>query len=46
VISSPRGQVDADQIVQKDPLELSERIFCTNLIIQNGQGIDIILGIS
>jgi hypothetical protein len=34
--------VDVDQIVQKVPLELSERIFSTNLIILSGQGIDVI----
>jgi hypothetical protein len=33
VISTPGGRVDADWIVQKVPLELSERIFSTNLII-------------
>jgi hypothetical protein len=38
--------VDADRIVQKVLLELSERIFSTNLIILNGQGIDVILGMS
>jgi hypothetical protein len=38
--------VDADHIVQKVLLELSERIFSTNLIILNGQGIDVILGMS
>jgi hypothetical protein len=38
--------VDADWIVQKIPLELSGRIFSTNLIILNGQGIDVILGMS
>jgi hypothetical protein len=38
--------VDADRIVQKVPLELSGRIFCTNLIILSGQGIDVILGMS
>jgi hypothetical protein len=46
VISTPGGQVDANQIVQKVPLELSEMIFSTNLIILNGQGIDVILGMS
>jgi hypothetical protein len=34
--------VDVDRIVQKVPLELSERIFSTNLIILSGQGIDVI----
>jgi hypothetical protein len=38
--------VDADQVVQKVPLELSGRIFITNLIILSGQGIDVILGMS
>jgi hypothetical protein len=38
--------VDADQVVQKVPLELCRRIFSTNLIILCGQGIDVILGMS
>jgi ABC-type siderophore export system fused ATPase/permease subunit len=38
--------VDANRIVQKAPLELSERIFSTKLIILSGQGIDVILGMS
>jgi predicted aspartyl protease len=46
VISTPRGRVDADRVVQKVLLELSERIFSTNLIILSGQGIDVILGMS
>jgi hypothetical protein len=46
VISTPRGRVDADQVVQKVPLELSRRKFRTNLIILSGQGIDVILGMS
>jgi hypothetical protein len=46
VISTPRGQVDADQVAQKVSLELSRRIFSTNLIILSGQGIDVILGMS
>jgi hypothetical protein len=46
VISSPRGRVDVDRIVQKVPLELSGRIFSTNLIILSGQGIYVILGMS
>jgi hypothetical protein len=40
VIRTPRGRVDADQVVQKFLLELSRRIFSTNLII------DVILGMS
>jgi hypothetical protein len=46
VIRTPRGRVDADQVVQKFPLELSRRIFSTNLIVLSGQGIDVILGMS
>jgi hypothetical protein len=45
-ISTPGGWVDADQVVQKDPLKLSGTIFSTNLIILSGQGIDVILGMS
>jgi predicted aspartyl protease len=33
VISTLGGRVDANRIVQKVPLELTERIFRTNLII-------------
>jgi predicted aspartyl protease len=46
VISTPGGRVDADRIVQKVPLELFGMIFSTNLIILNGQGIYVILGMS
>jgi hypothetical protein len=46
VISTPGGRVDANQVAQKVPLELSGRIFSTNLIILSGQGIDVILGMS
>jgi hypothetical protein len=46
VICTLEGQVDADRIVQKVPLELSGKIFRTNLIIPGGQGIDVILGMS
>jgi hypothetical protein len=46
VISSLGGQVDADQVVKKVLLELSGRIFSTNLIILSGQGKDVILGMS
>jgi hypothetical protein len=38
--------VDANRIVQKALLELSGRIFCTNLIILGGKDIDVILGMS
>jgi predicted aspartyl protease len=46
MISTLGGRVDANRIVQKVPLELFEKIFSTNLIILNGQGIDVILGMS
>jgi hypothetical protein len=38
--------VDANRIVQKALLELSRRIFRTNLIILGGKVIDVILGMS
>jgi hypothetical protein len=38
--------VDTDQIVCKAPLELAGRVFSTDLIILNGQGLDVILGMS
>jgi hypothetical protein len=44
VISTPGGRVDVNQMAQKILLELSGRIFSTNLIILSGQGIDAILG--
>jgi hypothetical protein len=46
VISTPRGRVDANRIAQKVSLELSGRVFNTNLIILSGQGIYVILGMS
>jgi hypothetical protein len=46
VISTPGGRGDADRIVQNVPLELSRRIFITNLIILSGQGVDVILGMT
>jgi hypothetical protein len=46
MISTPGGRVDANQLAQKVPLELSRRIFITNIIRLSGQGIDVILGMS
>jgi hypothetical protein len=46
VISTPGGRVEADHIAQKVPLELSRKVFSTNLIILSGQGIDVILEMS
>jgi predicted aspartyl protease len=38
VISTPGGQVDADRIVHKAPLELAGRVFSTDLIILRVKG--------
>jgi hypothetical protein len=38
--------VDADRIVRKVPLDLSGRVFETDLIVLSGQGINVILGMS
>jgi predicted aspartyl protease len=46
MISTPGGRVHADRVVQKVPLELSGRIFSTNVIILSSQGIDVTLGMS
>jgi hypothetical protein len=46
VISTPGGRVDADRVVRKVPLNLSGRVFKTDLIVLSGQGIDVILGMS
>jgi hypothetical protein len=46
VISTPGGRVDVNHIVQKVLLELSRRMFNTNLIVLSVQGIDVILGMS
>jgi hypothetical protein len=44
VIFTPRGRMVADHMVRKIPLELVGQIFLTNLLILEGQVIDIILG--
>jgi hypothetical protein len=46
VISTLGGRVDVDRIVRKVPLNLSRRVFETDLIVLSGQGIDVILGMS
>jgi hypothetical protein len=43
-ILTPGGRVVADCMVHKIPLKLARQIFPTNLLILEGQGIDIILG--
>jgi hypothetical protein len=44
LILTPGGRVVAECMVRKIPLKLAERILPTNLIILEGQEIDIILG--
>jgi hypothetical protein len=46
VISTPGGRVDADRLVHRAPLNLVGRLFETDLIVLNGQGLDVILGMS
>jgi hypothetical protein len=46
VISTPRGQVDADRIVRRAPLELAGRVFNADVIKLKGQGLNVILGMS
>jgi hypothetical protein len=46
VISTPGCQVDADRLVRRAPLDLAGRVFKTDLIVLNGQGLDVILGMS
>jgi hypothetical protein len=38
--------VNADRVIRKVPLDLSGRVFESNLIVLSGQGIDVILGMS
>jgi hypothetical protein len=45
-ISTPRGRVVADRMVRTIPLELVERVLSVRLIILEGQGIDVILGMN
>jgi hypothetical protein len=42
VISTPGGWVDADRLVRRAPLDLAGRVFETDLIVLNGQGLDVI----
>jgi hypothetical protein len=46
MISTPRGRVMANQIAREVSLELAGQVFWTHLIILDGQGIDVILGIN
>jgi predicted aspartyl protease len=44
MISTPRGRVSTKHIARKPPLDLAEKVFKVCLIILDGQGIDVILG--
>jgi hypothetical protein len=46
MIRTPRGRFMANQIAREVPLELARQVFPTHLIVLDGQGIDIILGMS
>jgi hypothetical protein len=46
VISTPGCRVDVDRLVRRAPLDLAGRVFKTDLIVLNGQGLDVILGMS
>jgi hypothetical protein len=46
MISTPGGRVVTNQIARDVPLELVEQVFPTHLIVLDGQGIDVILGMS
>jgi hypothetical protein len=46
MISTPRGRVVANRIAREVPLELAGHVFLTHLIVLDGQGIDVILGMS
>jgi hypothetical protein len=45
-ISTPGGQVVANQMARKIPLELAGQVFYTALIFMKDQGIDVILGMN
>jgi hypothetical protein len=46
MISTPGGQIVTKQVVVNPPLNLKGRIYKTCLIILDGQGIDVTLGMS
>jgi hypothetical protein len=46
MISTPRGRVMAKQIAREVSLELAGQLLPTHLIVLDGQGIDVILGMS
>jgi hypothetical protein len=46
MISTPRGQIVTKQVVVNPPLNLKGRIYKTCLIVLDGQGVDVIFGMS
>jgi hypothetical protein len=46
VISTPGGRVITRELVMCTPLKLAGKLFRTSLIVLDGQGIDVILGMS
>jgi hypothetical protein len=46
LIHTPGGNITTKQLVMATPLHLAGRLFKTNLIVFEGQGIDVILGMS
>jgi hypothetical protein len=46
MIRTPEGQIVANQIAREVPLELAGQVFPAHLILLDGQGIDVILGLS
>jgi hypothetical protein len=46
MILTPGGQILANQIAREVPLKLAGQIFSTHLVVLDGQGIDVILGMS
>jgi hypothetical protein len=46
MIRTPGGQIVANQMAREVPLKLAGQIFPTHLIVLDGQGIDVILGMS
>jgi hypothetical protein len=46
MICTPGGRIVANQIAKEVPLELAGQVFPTHRIVLDGQGIDVILGMS
>jgi hypothetical protein len=46
MILTPRGNVTTKQLVINAPLNLAGKVYKTHLIVLDGQGIDVILGMT